>query len=182
MGFDWIGDIFRRLLDLFPRVLIVDTAHGAVKFVLGKKAVSLGPGWHWYWPFTTEIKEYPTARQSLDLRTITTVTKDKVTLLIGGMIVYSISDIKSIVAHTWDADNTIHDIAVGAISNTVCGRYTYDELMARRQSGELDSEIRERVKADLGEYGINVIALRLPDLCPVRVYKVIGGANKPGDS
>lgn len=182
MAFEWLGDIAQRLVDLLPKIEIVDNAHGAVKFVFGHKIVALGPGWHWYWPITTKMIVYPTARQSSDLRTITTVTNDNVTLLVGGMVVYEITDIEPILAHTWDVENTIHDLAIGAISDVVCGRYSYAQLIERKHSGELDAELRERLSQELKSYGINVIATRLPDLCPVRVYKVVGTTPKYGDT
>jgi len=187
MGFEWLNDLARYLSTFVPKLEIVDTTHGAVKFRYGKQPIALEPGLHVYWPLVTKFVSYPTARQSIDLRTVTTVTSDDVTLLVGGMVVYEIEDIAAIIAHTWDPENTIHDIAISAIADIVCGRYTYKELLTKRHNGELEEELFDRLTADLEDYGVRVLTARLPDMCPTTVVKMVGGvptmgASKPGDS
>lgn len=187
MGFEWLDKLAEYLAAFVPRLAIVDTTHGAVKFRYGKQPIALKPGLHFYWPLVTKFVTYPTARQSTDLRTVTTVTSDNVTLLVGGMIVYEIEDIGAIVAHTWDPDNTINDLAISAIADVVCGRYTYQELLLKRHNGELEKELFDRLKADLEDYGVRVLTVRLPDMCPTTVVKMVGGVptmgtGKPGDS
>lgn len=182
MGFEWLNDLAYYLAAFVPRCEIVDTTQGAVKFKWGSQIVALGPGWHWYWPMTTKFVTYPTARQSTDLRTITTITKDNKTILVGAMIVYEIRHIESILAHTWDPENTVHDIAVATIADVVRGKYTFEELIHKSHAGELDIEIHERVAEALESYGVHVIMVKIPDFSPVRLYKLVGSAPKAGDN
>jgi regulator of protease activity HflC (stomatin/prohibitin superfamily) len=131
----WLSEFIRFLADFFPHRAIVKTTHGAVKFVGGRRAVQLGPGLHWYWPFYTEFWEYPIARQALDLPTQTIVTSDERAIAAGGIIVYRVFDILALVARTYSPDQTVKDIALTAFHQVLC-RHTWRELLegaARRQ-------------------------------------------------
>src|SRR5688572_15772955 len=118
-AFGWISEIVAWFGQFFPRVEIIPTTHGAVKFVRGSRVVALRSGWHWYWPFTTKFCTYPTARQTVNLRSQTLVTKDERTIVVGGLIVYEISNIKAILAETFDPDDTIEDVTTGVINGVI---------------------------------------------------------------
>jgi regulator of protease activity HflC (stomatin/prohibitin superfamily) len=89
----WIGQLAEWIGRFFPRWQIVTSTHGGVKFVRGARVVPLAPGMHWFWPLTTELLLYPTARQAVDLRSQTFVTADNKTIAVGGLIVYEVKDI-----------------------------------------------------------------------------------------
>src|SRR5579859_4527310 len=89
----WIGKIADWLGQWIPRWVIFDTTMGGVKFIRGKRAVPLGPGVHFYWPATTILDTYPTARQTDDLRSQTVVTADDKVIVVSGQIVYEVTDV-----------------------------------------------------------------------------------------
>ena len=66
---NWINDIISSLLSFIPRPIIVRATHGGVKWPWGKTAKEMCPGFHWYWPFSTEFEVIPIARQTLNLKT-----------------------------------------------------------------------------------------------------------------
>lgn len=168
----WIGEIFRWLGAFIPRWVVVDTTHGGVKFVRGSNPVAFGPGIQWYWPVTTNMHVYPTARQTANLKTQTILTRDSRTVAVGGMIVYEISDVEKIIAHTFDPDETVKDITMSAIHDVVC-MVTMDELLEGQRSGVLDRKLKAEAKRELDRYGVKVIKLTLTDLAPCRVVKLI---------
>src|SRR5262245_20747297 len=106
-AFAWLNESFQMLAQFVPRVLVLDANMGAVKFVRGAKVVPLKPGLHLYWPLTTNVQSYPTARQADDLRSQSIVTKDGKTALVGGMIVYEVVDVGVLISQTFRPEQTI---------------------------------------------------------------------------
>lgn len=173
-AFSWVGAIAEWLGQWIPRWAIVRTTHGAVKFVGGKKVVPLGPGWHIYWPFRTDFVVYPTARQAVNLPNQTMETRDKRTVMVGGMIVYEVHDIAALVAYTFDPDDTVKDIAAAAIHDVCCTK-TWEELQMGQQTGTLDRELKIEMKKGLTKFGVTVLRTTLTELAPCRVFKFISG-------
>lgn len=173
----WISEIARWFGQFVPRWTIVDTTHGAVKFVRGSNVVTLSPGWHLWWPLTTNLVVYPTARQATDLRGQVLATFDDHTILVGGLIVYEIADIEAIVARTYDPEDTIKDIALSAVHDVCCQR-TWEELKQEQRTGKLDRELRREAKKGLESYGVRVLKMTLTDLAPCRVFKLATNTSK----
>lgn len=178
-AFGWIGGMIEWFGKWIPRFQIVDTTHGAVKFVWGKNVVPLGPGWHWWWPISTQLTVYPTARQAVNLQAQTITTQDGKTILIGGVLVYEITDIEAAVAYTYEPEETAKTIVLAAIHDCVT-QYTWAELLSEHRSGKLGREMRAEAKKTLDKYGVRVLALTLTDLAPVRIYKLVSanGSDK----
>ena len=145
----------------------------------GHKALPLGPGFHFFWPITTEVLTYPTARQATDLRTQTLMTTDGKTLVVGGLIVYEIVDIKAILAHTWDPESTITDIALSAIHD-VFVRLSWTDVRTMQETGVLNLKLRSRVRKELKKYGVRVLKTTITDLAQTRVYKLIQSTSQEG--
>jgi regulator of protease activity HflC (stomatin/prohibitin superfamily) len=171
-AFAWIGQTAEWVGRFFPHITIVPTTHGAVKFVKGKKVVPLGPGIYVYLPLTTQLVGYPTARQAVDLRPQTIVTKDDKTIAIGALIVYEIMDIAAILAHTYDPEETVRDIAMSGVHD-VCCQYEWEDLKAAQRSGKLDTALRQEIRKGLEPYGVKLMKATLTDLAPCRVIKLM---------
>lgn len=175
----WVGQIAEWVGKFIPRWEIVDTVHGAIKFVRGARVVALGPGIHWYWPVLTEFHVYPIARQAVDLRAQTLVTTDDKVVVVGGLIVYEIEDLEKILAHTYDPDQTIRDITISAIHD-VCCAMTWADLKREQQRGTLDTKLRRESQKGLSDYGVRVLKTTLTDLAPCRVLKLVQSMAKDG--
>jgi regulator of protease activity HflC (stomatin/prohibitin superfamily) len=175
----WIGHIIDWVGQWIPRWTIIRTTHGGCKFVRGSRVVPLGPGVHFYWPATTELLTYPTARQAVDLRSQTLMTTDGKILVVGGLVVYEISDIEAILAHTWDPEQTIRDISLTSIHDVIV-RLSWADLQSLHETGRLSLRLRKRVRVELAKYGVKVLKVSLTDLAPARVYKVIQSTSSDG--
>jgi len=168
----WLGAIVEWFGKFIPRYEIIDTTQGAVKWIGGSKVVTLGPGVHWYWPFRTKFQAYPTVRQSANLTAQTLVTKDDKTVIIGGLLVYEIKDLEAILAHTYDPEQTIKDIAATAIQQVIVTK-TWDEIKADSSSGKLARDLKIMAKRELDRYGVRVLKATLTDLATAKVFKLI---------
>ena len=164
----WLGTIAGWIGQFVPKWQIIAATQAGVKFVRGAKVVSLQPGIHWWWPATTIMQIYPTARQTVDLRTQTLVTTDDKVVGVGGMVTYRVVDIEALLGRTFDADQTIKDICAGAISEVV-RTATWPDL----QTQEFERELRSIMRRRLRPFGVRCIKATLTDCSPIRVLKIV---------
>jgi regulator of protease activity HflC (stomatin/prohibitin superfamily) len=167
----WIGYIADWIGKFFPRWNILDTTEGAIKYVRGSNPILCGPGIHWHWPVVTTWVVYPTARQADRLETQTMETEDGKTIIVGGILVYSISDLKALLTTTHSPATTVKDIALSAVHDVCCGM-TWEQLKLEQRKGTLDTKLRNAAKKQLSDYGVEVIKLMLTSLARARVLKV----------
>ena len=178
-AFAWVNAIAGWIGQWIPHWQIIPATHGGVKFIRGHKVIALGPGWHMYWPLTTELLMYPVVRQTIPTRTQCLVTADDKTIEDCGMITYAIHDVEAILARTYDADNTIEESAMSAIGR-VCCRMSWEDLKAGLESGALNRTLRSAVRHELKPYGVTVIKATLTDMAPCRALKLIQSQSKDG--
>jgi SPFH domain/Band 7 family protein len=173
-AFAWIGNLISWFAQWVPRWVILDTTLAAVKYVKGQPVACEPGAIHWYWPVTTTMTPYPIARQTSNLKTQTMSTADDrpMTIAVGGMIVYEISDVLKIVAHTFDPDETIRDIAMSSIHDVLC-LLTWDEIRAELRNGKLERALKAEAKKELERYGVRVLKVTLTDLAPCKVIKLV---------
>lgn len=180
----WIGHLADWIGRFFPRLKIVPTTHGWVKFVRGSKVVSGKAGLVWYWPLVTELKIYPTARASINLKaqTLTTSEPDPATILVEAMIVYAIEDIEKIAAYTWEPDETIADISISGV-HEVISALSWDDIrqqsqrQPRARGSVLDSKLKAELVSMLADYGVKVITVTLTNLAKCRVIKLVNSQD-----
>lgn len=178
-AFGWIGQLVGWIGAWIPRLEIVPTTHGAVKFRRGDEVVALGPGLHFWWPLITEFRKYPTAIQTVDLRPQKLTTKDDQTVLVGALIAYTITDIAAGLAHTWDLEETLRDGALRAVTRVVLG-LTWEELKQEARKGTLDTKLRREAQKALTQYGAEVSEMSLTDITRTKVYSLVQSTNLIG--
>lgn len=174
-AFAWLGQLFEWFGQFIPRWTIIRTTHGGIKWVRGQRVVELTPGWHMYWPLTTDFIMYPTARQATDLPTQTMETSDGITIVVGVMLAYEVVSLTKLVAQTYDPDQTIHDIAAGAIHD-VCAKRAWKVLKTENVEHLLRREVAKRLRP----YGVRIIATTFTTLAKARVLKVLQRSSQEG--
>lgn len=175
----WLSQFVEWLSQLFPRWAIIKTTHAGVKFVAGKTAIAVPPGIVWWWPARTELHTYPTARQTTNLPSQDITTTDGVQITISGVITYEIRDIIAILAHTWDAEQTIADIALTAYYDTLV-RMSWVEIRTAQELGRLPLKIRRRARRALAPFGVHAIKTGITSLTKTRVVRLIQSQSKDG--
>lgn len=172
-AFAWLNQLFQAIFQFFPRVLIVRATHGAVKWVYGKKIVSLGPGLHVYWPLTTEVEVLVTARQTLAIPDQVMVTKDGKKVVLKTLVVYRIPDVvRAIGKLNWDVDTTINDLTQSAVARVIV-THTYDEVMYGLADESLTRTLTKEVRKELRQFGVHVSRCKLVDFADCRVFKLL---------
>jgi regulator of protease activity HflC (stomatin/prohibitin superfamily) len=173
----WLDAFFQWFAAFFPRIVVVNTTEGGVKWRLGKEIHEVKPGILIYWPLITETKLYPIARQAVDLKIQTIVTRDDRTIAVGGMIVYDVRDVVALLTSTFEPDQTIKDITASAIHDAICP-LSYEEVKEGTRTGTLDRSLKEEAKKQLAPYGVRVIKVTLTDMAPAMVVKVMSAVSQ----
>lgn len=171
-AFEWLGQLIEALGKFIPRLLIVRTTHGGVKYVMGRKVKALKPGLHIYWPITTDTELIVTARQCLNLPPQTVTTKDRVKLVVSAVAVYSINDVVQAIGHmNWDVDGTVGDITQAAVMEVITSM-NFDTVTAE-VVGSVEQRLTKTAAKRLRRYGVRVHRCALTDLAQCNVIRLI---------
>lgn len=176
-AFAWLSQLISWFGQFVPRWNILDTTEAAIKFKRGKNPVFCGPGIHWYWPVLSTWIVYPTARQADRLQTQTFVTTDDKIIVVGGLIVYSVTDLMKLLTTTHNAATTIKDITLTSL-HEICCRMSWEQLKDEQRKGTLDTKLKNAAQHDLLSYGVLVEKVMLIDLSPARVLKVMQSVSQ----
>lgn len=184
----WIGQIAQWIGSFVPTWRVLDTTEGAVKFegfllpaLLRRykeplKITTCGPGVHWFWPAFTSFQQYPTAIQTDDLPTQTMETADNVSIIVGGMVTYSVPRIEQLLTATHSGYKMIQVLTLAAIHDVCCGM-TWADLQSEQRRGTLDTKLRNAAQKLLTIYGVKIEACMLTDLARARVYRLINSSQ-----
>jgi regulator of protease activity HflC (stomatin/prohibitin superfamily) len=123
------------------------------------------------------MKAWVVARQSVNLATQTITTRDGKVIAVGGLLIFRISDALKLMADTWNPDQTIRDLAAGAL-HEACSRSTWDELQAAKNNGVLNKQLRQAMRRRLTPFGVKVLQATLTDFAPCRVLKVLQAVSQ----
>lgn len=165
----WFSDMMNTFGNIFPRVVLVQQTHRAVKFS-GSKAKELGPGIHWWWPLVSQIEEIPVARQTVNLPSQSLVTLDDVTIVVSGVVVYSIRSAIDAIVKNYDHEDTLKDVAMCSIAKVISG-VTWKELREQQRGGKLQERLTKAVRQSLRPFGFRVSRTALTDIVPCKVYR-----------
>jgi regulator of protease activity HflC (stomatin/prohibitin superfamily) len=171
--FAWFSQVIEWFGSLIPRIKIVRATHAGVKFQRGKTIKLIQPGLIIYWPIVTEVDIIPVARQTHNLPTQCAVTKDRVPVSIGAVVVYRIKDVVKALSRNWDFNDTINDITMTALMPVVL-LHTYDELIAQIGDESIQRVLTESVKKKLHRYGVAVASVGLTDFAKSMVVNNVG--------
>lgn len=191
-AFEWIGWVAERIGQFIPRWLVVDTRHGAVKWCTVRvrdlvrfkwdptcKVSVVSAGFVIYWPLFTELELYPIAYQTMPLVAQDIVTTDGRTVTARGVLAYEIQDLEVLLAHTFDPEDTVRDIAGTSFHDVLCHQ-SWDELQ-RGQGRTLDTKLKNEAQKDLRERGVLVHKFTLNSLAPARVLRVVQSTSTEGE-
>jgi regulator of protease activity HflC (stomatin/prohibitin superfamily) len=176
-AFAWLRDIADWLGRFVPRWEVVPTTHGWVKFVRGSRIVTGGSGIVWWWPVTTRMLDYPIVRQTITLPTQVVVTTDNIEIAVSAMLVFEIADLERILAHTYDPEETVRDIAATSLHD-VCTEMTWEEI--RTGGRKLRTRLTNEAKKDLAEYGVKPLKFALMTCAKCSVARVIRSDFREG--
>jgi len=174
-AFAWLGQLAEWLGSFIPRIKIVRSTHGGVRFRHGKDAREIKPGIIVYWPIVTEIDVIPVARQTNNLPSQSLMTKDGKTVVVGGVVVYAIADVVACISNNWDVTETINDITMVAITNVITANTL--EYLQTNLTKEVLIQLTRETRRRLRPFGVKVYRTALTDFSTCMTIKNIGGGR-----
>jgi regulator of protease activity HflC (stomatin/prohibitin superfamily) len=196
-AFAWLNKIFDFLWQFVPQPVLIPVQGKAMlthtillrdllrfRWRPSSKVSVAEPGFRVYWPLTTALDIYPTMYQTTPLVAQDVVTAPdangrRMTITARGMLAYSISDLVKIYAETYDPDDTIRDIAATSMHHVLCGQ-TWEEL-CKGQGRTLDTKLKNEVKKDLADRGVEAHKFTLTSLAPSRVLRLVQSTSQEGE-
>jgi regulator of protease activity HflC (stomatin/prohibitin superfamily) len=172
-AFAWLNQLIQAFYQLFPRILIVRSTHGGVKWVRGKHVKLLKPGLHVYWPLVTDVEVLVTARQTLAVPDQVMVTKDNKKVVVKTLVVYKIPDpVKAIGKMNWDVDTTVNDLTQSAVARVIA-THTCEEIMAGIRDESLTKTLTKETRRELRQFGVHITRCKLVDFADCKVFKLL---------
>ena len=162
----WIGDLVRYFARLVPRLQLVRITEGAIKFRRAK-ALEVGPGLHWWWPVTTEIDVYPVVRQVISLEQQMIQTGEGKTIVVDGVIVYTIDDLYTFCVENDDAEENMAELAQAGMRKAVLGT-PFEEINGGR--AKFDNRLTTEAQKSLKGFGVAIETMRLQSCTEGTVY------------
>lgn len=190
------------LTGCFPHLLVVQRNELGVRYPAGAEPMELRPehyscpawlanillripwrrarrlamlqGVHVYFPVVEEVTKHHTARMVLNVEPIVVETEDEepLSFAVGLVLTYRIVDVLAFEVGYYDADESLAELAEGALRKLVL-RSTAAELRDHRQS--IDDKLATNCRAILEDVGVEVISARLTEQAHVgQVTKVFG--------
>jgi regulator of protease activity HflC (stomatin/prohibitin superfamily) len=176
----WLSTLIDKLFIWVPRCELIRPTHGGVKWrarLFGKREpaiIELKPGLHWFWPLKSEIDVTVTARRPVDIPTMSLLSKDGVSVIVGAAVVFRVNDVvKAMGGKNWDVDSTLVDITQSVIFGAVRAR-TFDELLD--PEGDLLDELSRLTRKELCKFGIFVERVLMKDFDRSKTYRMLGDA------
>jgi regulator of protease activity HflC (stomatin/prohibitin superfamily) len=184
-AFAWVGYLVEWFGRLIPRLTIVRSTHAGVRFRRGGRVLAIPSGSLCvHWPIVTEIEIWPVARQTHNLPTQTLTTRDGRRIVVGGVVVFAITDAVAALARAWSIGGTVEDIAQVAITHVVTNN-DYAHILANL-TGSIQAELTRETRKKLRVYGVRVYRAAVTDFATAAVIRNIGGgpiaASNQGES
>lgn len=109
---------------------------------------------------------------SLRLPSQTFETVDGVSITVGGVVDYTVTDIVAAITQTHSCMKTVQVHTLAAI-HEVCCRMTREQLKDEQRRGTLKTKLKNQAQGPLKEFGVQIESCRLTDLTKTRAYRLI---------
>jgi len=142
---------------------VVENHEAGLLYVEGRLVERLAPGRHAFWTVgrKVEVKRLDLRPQAVEITAQEMLTKDRIALRVTLTALRRIVDPERAVSAAADVDAWVYRLVQFAIREAVAAR-TLDEVLSAK--GQLDAELRDFVRARLGDTGIEVTELGVKDV------------------
>jgi membrane protease subunit HflK len=168
--FDRIMDWIEYTISYFQFLFVIDQYDMGVVLRFGKYHRTVGPGLHLIAPFGIEEQMHDTVvRTTSYLETQTVTTSDGKSANISAILVYKIGNIKRWLLEVDDAEDALHDMTYGIVSE-LAETKTWAQVMKPAFMGE----VTELVQEEAISWGARVEAVKLADRVASKSLRLMG--------
>lgn len=154
-------------MHLTPCYTVVPSQNAGV-LRLGKYLRTDLPGFHWKWPIIDEVNTQDVCHTTMRVPPQTLTTKDRKTIVVGGIIKYYIKDVKPYICDILDQKDVLLDVTMGAVFKAVLSR-TFDQILDAPPSTEIANLVREKVNV----YGFKLLDFNFTDLGDILTVRLM---------
>jgi regulator of protease activity HflC (stomatin/prohibitin superfamily) len=145
---------------LFTAITVLEYQRG-LKFVNGKLVGVLGPGRHWLWRPTSEVRTIDTRESVMQVPGQELVTSDGVSVKLSLAVRYRIDDPTVAITKVEDYRSALY-VLLQVRLREVVGVMSIDEVLERR--GAIGAAVQEQTTEAVRELGIELISVDVKDL------------------
>ena len=168
--FDHVMELLYEIWDWLIPFEIVDQYEMGVVLRWGKYSRTVGPGFRWMWPFGIEdIMTATVVRTTsyLDVQSVTSADAKPVN--VNAILVYKIGNIKRWLLEVDDAEDALHDMTYGIITELV-----ETKMWAEVMKPAFMEEVTELVQEEAITWGARVEAVKLSDRVTSKSLRLLG--------
>lgn len=160
-----LGDaaVLGKVLPAPIEVATVGEAQRALVLFDNELYESVGPGRHGYWQVGRKVttRQLDTRPIPLEVTAQEILTRDRVSVRVTLTSFLQVTDVEQAALATPDYEAHVYKLVQFAVREAVAGR-TLDELLGDR--GEVDRQIAEHVRREMGDIGVRVTELGIKDV------------------
>lgn len=153
--------------NIVPFVVIIQYQMAGV-FRFGRYHRTLGPGFHWKYPFVEEVNQQDSTPTTMRLPPQTLTSKDGKCVIAAVIINYQIKDIEKYLCEITDQKDVLVDTVMGAVHLAI-RNVDWAATLANPPEKEIVDAVRDRVN----KYGFKVHAVTFTDLGEVWSLRLI---------
>ncbi len=164
-------EVIWEVLGWFQFITFVDPWEEGIVVQAGLFRRVLKPGWRLHLPFEIDEITLMNIRQtSMELAAQSVTTRDGKEIVIRGVLLWEIFDIKKTLLDVEDATGTLGNIAVGLIQE--CVEVTD---LADIRTRAFRTLVKRHIQKQARKWGISVRTVRFQDLTVAKSYRIFGG-------
>ena len=163
-------NIIKEIISWVQIITVIDPWMEGVQVRMGKVKRTLKPGWWFIRPFDIDdvfVLNVKPSSMELDEQALT--TDDDQEIVVKGVIMWSIFDIKKAIVDVENVADTLGDIVLGIIQDTV---ETQDWSYLRTEACRND--IKKRIQQQARKWGVTVSSFKWQSIVRARTFKVFG--------
>jgi membrane protease subunit HflC len=166
--------MFDKLIDLVVTFIhdilpwkIVDQWEAGVHLKTGKFHRVVYPGLNWKVPFFDKIWVTPIITQTVNLSPQTLTTLDERSVVLTSIVRYHVVNVHSFLLNVMHANDVLVDMTQGIIRDIV-ENTNWNDLV------DLTNIVTPAVNDEVAKWGIQVEAVKFPDLGEIKTYRIMG--------
>ena len=166
--------MFDKLIDLVVTFIhdilpfkIEDQWESGVHLKTGKFHRTVYPGLNWKVPFFDKIWVTPVITQTVNLSPQTLTTLDERSVVLTSIVRYHVVNVHSFLLNVMHANDVLVDTTQGIIRDMV-ENTNWEDLV------DLTNIVTPAVNDEVSKWGIQVEAVKFPDLGEIKTYRIMG--------
>ena len=162
-------DFILQFINLFKFWTVLDEYEEGVVLRLGRYHRTIGPGFHWLWPFAFENDLYTNVvLETKNLCSQCLTTKDHVSIALEAVVTSRTKNVKKFLLEVDNAMSVLQDCTYGVVADLVT-QSTWEEVV----TPEFKDKVTEKVRRKAFSYGIEVLGVQFSDLCKAKCLRVM---------